>query len=154
MRMLHLLFIKRTIMSSHIILIIQLAGFLQIALCIGSLLIPKLLNWKAELSNVSKIISQIFWTYAGYILVINLFFGLISIFGAAAFLEKSFFSKAISVFIFLYWLTRIIIQFFYFDTKSAPQGFIYKLGEIALICLFIFFTAVYGWVTALNYFEC
>ncbi len=140
-------------MSFNIILILKIAGLLQIGLCIGSLVIPKLLNWKGELSSVSKIIAQIFWTYAGYILVINLFFGIISFFGADAFLEKSFFSKSMSLFIFFYWLTRILIQFFYFDTKSAPQGFIYKLGEITLVSLFIFLTAVYGYVSYLNFFS-
>jgi hypothetical protein len=78
---------------------------------------------------------------------------LISIAGAAYFLEKSFFSKAISLFIFLYWFTRIIIQFFYFDTRSASQGLLYRLGEWALISLFVFFTAVYGWVVVLNFFN-
>jgi hypothetical protein len=133
------------------LLLLKLAGILQIILCSGSLLIPKMLNWKGELQNVSKIIAQIFWTYAGYILVINFTFGLVSFFGASELLGKTFLSKSISIFIFLYWLTRILIQFFYFDTASAPQGFIYKTGEIALVALFIFFTVVYGWVSFLNF---
>jgi hypothetical protein len=138
-------------MTFSVLFFLKLAGYLQIALCIGSLFIPKLLNWKTELSRVSKITGQIFWTYAGYILVINFSFGLASIFGARELLEKSFLSKSLSGFIFLYWLTRILIQFFYFDTKSTPQGFIYKMGEIALVALFVFFTAVYGWVTYINF---
>jgi hypothetical protein len=138
-------------MRSHIFILLKLAGHFQIALCIGSLAIPKLLNWKGELRSVSKIILQIFWTYAGYILVINLAFGLVSVFGTNELLDKSFLAKSLSVFIFLYWLTRIIIQFFYFDTKSAPQGFIYKTGEIALVALFIFLTIVYGIASYLNF---
>ena len=134
-----------------IIHIIKLAGYMQIALCIGSLVIPKLLNWKGELNNVSKIIRQIFWTYAGYIFMINLFFGVITVLGAEAFLEKSFFSITLSLFIFLYWLTRVLIQFFYFDTKSAPQGKIYKIGEVALVVVFISLTLVYGWLTYVNF---
>lgn len=139
-------------MDTNILVLIKLAGYLQIALCLGSLAIPRLLNWKSELHKTAKIIKQIFWTYAAYILFINLFFGLISVFGSAAFLEKSFFSKSMSTFIFLYWLSRILIQFLYFDTKSAPQGLIYQLGELALILLFVFFTVVYGWVSYLNLF--
>jgi hypothetical protein len=139
-------------MDTYIPVLIKIAGYLQIALCLGSLSIPKLLNWKTELIHISKINAQIFWTYAAYILCTNLFFGLISIFGAEAFLEKSFFSKSISAFIFLYWLSRILIQFLYFDTKSAPQGLIYKLGELSLILLFVFFTVVYGWLTFINYY--
>ncbi len=133
------------------ILLLKLAGIFQIALCFGSLLIPKMLNWKGELKNVSKIIAQIFWTYAGYILVINFSFGLISYFGAVELLAGNFLSKSICLFIFFYWLTRIGIQFFYFDTKSAPQGFIYKAGEVTLVALFIFLTVVYGWISYLNF---
>jgi hypothetical protein len=133
------------------ILLLKIAGIFQIVLCFGSLLIPKMLNWKGELQHVSKIIAQIFWTYAGYILVINFSFGLISTFGADELLGKTFLSKSICIFIFIYWLTRILIQFFYFDTKSAPQGFIYKAGEIALVVLFVFLTIVYGWVSFLNF---
>ena len=138
-------------MHSSVVIFLKLAGFLQIVLSIGSLAIPKLLNWKAELSRVSKIIAQMFWTYAGYILVINLSFGLVSVFGAQELLAGTFLSKSVSVFIFFYWLARVIIQFFYFDTKSAPKGFIYKAGEIALVALFLFFTLVYGWVSYLNF---
>lgn len=133
------------------ILFLKLAGYLQIALCLGSLVIPKMLNWNRELNKVALIIKQIFWTYAAYILIFNLSFGLLSVFGAEELLANSFLSKSVSVFIFIYWLARVFIQFFYFDTKSAPQGFIYKLGEFGLTSLFIFLTLVYGWVAYLNF---
>jgi len=138
-------------MNSSIIIFLKLAGILQIVLSIGSLVIPKLLNWNAELNKVAKIIGQMFWTYAGYILTINFFFGVISLFGASDLLARTFLSRSIAVLIFLYWLARILIQFFYFDTKSAPQGFIYKAGEIALVILFLYFAIVYGMVTYLNF---
>ena len=88
-------------MDQLILTLLKLAGVLQIVLCVGSLAIPKLLNWKGELSKVSTIIAQMFWTYAGYILVINLSFGLISFFGAEELLEKTFLAKSVSMFIFL-----------------------------------------------------
>lgn len=138
-------------MSVNPILLLKLAGYLQIALCVGSLAIPRMLNWNAELRKVALIIKQIFWTYAAYILMFNLSFGLLSVFGAEELLAKSFLAKSVSVFICVYWLVRIFIQFFYFDTKSAPQGLIYKLGEIALVSLFIFLTLVYGWIAYLNF---
>lgn len=138
-------------MSLEPVFILKVAGFLQIILCIGSLAIPYLLDWKGELAKVSNLIKQIFWTYAGYILSFNFFFGLISFWGAEELLSKSFLAKSITIFIFLYWLFRVLIQFFYFDTKSAPKGLIYKLGEIGLVALFIFLTGVYGCVAYLNF---
>ena len=38
------------------------------------------------------------------------------------------------------------MQFFYFDRSEAPPGAVYKVGEVLLVGLFIFLTAVYGYV--------
>ncbi len=119
------------------------AGMAQVALVLGSMAIPELLNWKKELSVVNRLIRQIFWTYAGYILVINLSFGIISIAGTEELLNGSFLARAVTLFIAVYWLTRILIQFFYFDTSAAPKGFVYKAGEVVLVLLFVFLTLVY-----------
>ena len=132
-------------MSSQLLgYLIFFAGLAQIALVVGSAAIPKLLNWKGELMKTSLLIRQIFWTYAGYILVINFSFGLLSILGEEELLDKSFLAKAITLFIALYWITRILIQFFYFDTSAAPKGLIYKVGEVTLVLLFFFLAIIYS----------
>jgi hypothetical protein len=131
-------------------LLLILCGYGHIALCIGSLLIPKLLNWKKELQDLQPLLRQMFWTYAAYILVINLCFGLVSIFGADELLNHSFLAKSVSLFIGLYWLARVFIQFLYFDKTHAPQGLIYTLGEVGLVGLFVVFTVVYLAVFGFN----
>ena len=55
------------------ILIIQLAGLAHIGLGLGSVMIPKMLDWKSAFTNTPTLIKQMFWTYAGYILFINVF---------------------------------------------------------------------------------
>lgn len=127
-----------------IISLLKLSGIAQIVLVLGSLAIPKLLNWKGELQNTSKLIRQIFWNYAAYIAGINFFFGIISVIATDELLNKSILAASLTLFIFLYWLTRILVQFFYFDTSGAPKGFIYKAGECILVALFIALTGVYG----------
>ena len=47
---------------SNISEFIKLAGLAQIALAIGSLVIPQILGWKSELPKVRPLIKQIFWT--------------------------------------------------------------------------------------------
>lgn len=126
-------------------ILIILCGIGHIALGVGSLLIPKLLNWKESLSSVPLLIRQMFWTYAGYILSINIFFGIISILFPDELLSGSLLGKSLLILIVLYWGTRIIIQFTYFDKKDIPQKGIYKVGEILLNTLFFSFTAVYTW---------
>lgn len=59
--------------------IIQLAGAAQVVLALGSLAIPGVLKWADELAKVQPLIKQMVWTHAGYIFVINLCFGMISV---------------------------------------------------------------------------
>jgi hypothetical protein len=120
-----------------------LAGIGQICLAIGSTVIPKLLKWKEETAKLSKLTGQVFWTYAVYILTINFSFGLLSVLLPDSLTDGSSLAIAVSGFITLYWLSRLMIQFFYFDRSAAPKGMIFTLGEIGLVALFIFFTATY-----------
>lgn len=124
-------------------LLILLSGIGHIVLCIASSVIPKVLKWSEGLKDLQPLLRQMFWTYAAYILVINFCFGLVSIMGVDELLNHSFLAKSINLFITVYWLSRILIQFFYFDTTDAPKGLIFTLGEFALIGLFLFFTVVY-----------
>jgi hypothetical protein len=131
-------------MGAHFLrLLIIIAGAGHIALCFGSLLIPKVLQWNRHLSNLQPLLRQMFWTYAAYILVINFCFGVVSLLGADELLNGSFLASGITIFISIYWFTRVGIQFFYFDKTDAPKGAIYTLGETALVLLFVFFTTVY-----------
>ena len=141
-------------LRTHLQQLIYLAGLAQITLVTGSLAIPQILNWRAELAKVQPLIKQMFWTYAAYILMINFSFGVLSVFGSYELLNHSFLARSVTFIVGIYWLTRIGIQFFYFDKSEAPKGFVYTLGEIALIALFVFFTITYliafsfnnGWI--------
>lgn len=119
------------------------AGIGHFILCFASLAVPRALRWREHLKPLQPLLRQMFWTYAGYILVINGWFGIISVGGANELLAHTFLAKSITLLIALYWLARIGIQFLYFDRSQAPKGFLYTLGEIALISLFAGFTGIY-----------
>jgi len=123
--------------------LIFISGIAHMLLSAASSIIPKALEWNKSLSVLPVLLKQMFWTYAAYILVINFSFGLLSVLGTAELLNHSFLAKCITLFIALYWFARVLIQYFYFDTTKAPKGFWYKSGEIALVVLFISFTAIY-----------
>lgn len=124
-------------------ILVILCGIGHIGLSAASILIPRLLNWKKELAPLQPLMRQMFWTYAGYILVINFCFGVVSIWGADELLDHSFLARCLTLFISLYWLARVLIQFFYFDTSQAPKGWFYTAGEVGLVVLFVAFTLVY-----------
>jgi hypothetical protein len=135
--------LAQTMEINIIVMLLFISGIGHIALCAGSIFIPRVLKWSDHLKNLQPLLKQMFWTYAAYILVINFCFGIISLIATEELLNRSMLAKSITLFISLYWLARIGIQFFYFDKSNAPKGFIYTLGEISLIALFVFFTVVY-----------
>lgn len=125
-------------------------GIGHFGLCIASSAIPKVLRWKHDLAKLKPLLRQMFWTYAVYIFIINFCFGIFSVFGSAELLNGSFLASSLSLFICIYWLGRIIVQFFYFDRSEAPKGVIYAVAEVALISLFALFTVSYGAAFFLN----
>lgn len=131
-------------------ILLQISGIAHLCLAIGSLLIPKLLHWQNALEKVPNLIRQMFWTYAGYILAINVFFGIISLTIPEELISGSALATAICVLITGYWFTRIVIQFTYFDKSDIPEKWFYKAGELALNLLFIFFTCLYGYAIYYN----
>ena len=58
---------------------IVLAGLGQLVLVVASIAIPRCLEWKKPLATLPQLLRQIFWTYAGYILGMHTFFGLLSL---------------------------------------------------------------------------
>lgn len=125
------------------------AGVGQLALVAGSLVIPRLLNWKTELRNLSTLMRRLFWVYAGYILATNLCFGLLSTFAPGWLTDETPLAAAVTGFIAVYWGARLIVQFACFR-HFAPRGTIYRVGEEGLVTLFVSLTAVYGYAFALH----
>ena len=131
--------------------LIKFAGLAQVVLVIGSLAIPGILKWRVELSKVQMLIKQMFWTYAAYILVINLCFGLLSVFACRELRNGSVLAMLVTGFIAVYWISRVLIQFLYFDRTNFPSGGWNKFAEVLLVTLFIFLSVVYSQAFYINY---
>lgn len=126
------------------------AGLGQLILVVGSLAIPKTLGWSAETCKLRPLTRQVFWTYAAYIWATNLSFALLSMLSPASLTDRSFLGTAVTLYIFVYWLVRVIIQFTWFDRSDAPPQRIFKFAEALLVALFISLTGVYGWALLVN----
>ena len=133
--------------------LIWVAGIGQLILVVGSLAIPRVLNWSEQLADLRPLIRQIFWTYAGYIWYTNLSFGIISTVAPESLIDGSFLAGAVTFYITLYWFVRIVVQFVYFDRSDAPQGKWVWFAEAALISLFVGLTGVYGVACFQNFVE-
>jgi hypothetical protein len=123
--------------------LVRLAGIGQLLLVIASPAIPRVLGWRQEVSGLRPLTRQVFWTWAAYVWLTHLCFGLLSTFGAALLVDGTPLAGLVSSFIAAWWSARLVIQFTYFDRSAAPPGRIYKVGEAALVLLFVVLGSVY-----------
>jgi hypothetical protein len=126
-------------------ILLILAGLGQLALALGSLALPRILRWGDDTAKLRPLTRQVFWTYAAYIWVTNLCFGVVSTLAPEWLLDRSPLARVVAGYITAYWGARVLVQFFYFDRSDAPPGAFYKLAEVALVGLFIYLTAIYGY---------
>lgn len=133
-----------------LILLLRGAGVGHFLVAFASLFVPRELGWSHDLAKVKPINRQIFTTYAGYILSINALFGLLALFGAPWLLERTPLAACVTGFIAAYWGVRVILQFTYYDRKSAPHELKHKLAEAFFIILFTAFTLTFGYATVIN----
>ena len=126
---------------------IVLAGIGQLGLALGSLFLPRILGWRAETAKLKPLTGKVFWTYASYVWVTNVCFGLLSVTAPGALLDRSTLARVVSGYITAYWGARVLIQLFYFDRADAPPGPQYRVAEAALTSFFLGLTVVYGYAT-------
>lgn len=102
------------------------------------------------MAKVNGLIRNIFYTYSVYIFAINIWFGIISMVMPHELSNRSGLAAAVSIFIALYWLGRVLVQFSFGKAAGRPTGLIFTLGEIALWLLFLLLTAVYTFAACYN----
>ena len=105
------------------------AGVFQMLLFVMSFIIPRCLEWKAPLNHLPLLMRQVFWTYAGYILTMHLFFGVLSAFGTQLLLDQTPQAAILCGLMMVWWFVRIVLQFCCFDRKGIPQTRFNLLAE-------------------------
>jgi hypothetical protein len=136
-------------LADHLPALVFIAGVGQLALVVASLAIPRVLRWREDTARLRPLTRQVFWTYAVYIWATNLCFGLVSL-RPAWLLDRAPLAACVTGFMAVYWLGRLLIQFFYFDRSDAPTGLPVRMAEAALVALFVFLVVVYASAALLN----
>ena len=129
---------------------IILAGVGQLILVLASVAIPHCLEWKKPLGSLPLLLRQLFWTYAGYILGMHLFFGLVSAFGSELLMDSTAQAALLCGLMMIWWGVRIFLQFFCFDRSGIPSTRFNKMAEAMLVALFLFLALTYGAALAKN----
>jgi hypothetical protein len=90
---------------------LKIIGMLLMLLALLHAVFPKYFNWKAELSIVSHINRQMMYVHTFFIAFAVFLMGLLCLTSASD-LTATTFGKRISLGLGIFWLTRLVFQFF------------------------------------------
>jgi vacuolar-type H+-ATPase subunit I/STV1 len=124
-----------------LVLLLWLAGIVQVGISLASLILPRKLDYAENLRRVTPIIRQIFIVHSAYIVGVVLLFAAIT-FGFARDLASGrglgrFLSSTIAIF----WICRVPVQFFYYDASVRRSN---RLGDILFGSAALFLAIAYG----------
>ena len=125
----------------NLLLLLWLAGLVQVAIAFANFFLPAKLKYRENLSRVSPIIRQIFFVHSVYIVGVVLLFAAVT-FGFALELASGhglgrFLAAAMATF----WLFRAPVQLLYYDATLRKQN---RWGDLAFTSAAFFLAAAYG----------
>jgi hypothetical protein len=126
-----------------------LGGLLHFVILIASALTPRVLDWRANLAALHPFLRRLFWVYGCFIVLVIISFGVLTIGYADELAAGAAFARSVCAIIAIFWLARLVVQFFVFDATPFLTTTFLRLGYHGLTFLFIALVFIYGSV-ALN----
>ena len=124
-----------------LLLLLWLAGFVQVAIAFANFFLPAKLKYRENLSRVSPIIRQIFIVHSVYIVGVVLLFA-VGTFGFAGELTGGHgLGRFLAAAIALFWLLRAPVQLLYYDATLRREN---RWGDIAFSAAALFLAATYA----------
>ena len=124
-----------------LVLLLWVAGFVQIGISAANLYLSRKLRYQENLERVAPIIRQVFFVHSAYVVGVVLLFAGIS-FGFAGELTSGhglgrFLAAAMAVF----WLCRAPVQLLYYDRALRRSN---RIGDVAFTSAAVFLAVTYG----------
>jgi hypothetical protein len=126
-------------MAVHLII----CGYLLIFLAVIHAAFPRRFNWEKEFSTVSLINKQMMYVHTAFIALVVLLMGLLCVSSSKDLIETVL-GKRICIGLTIFWVTRLIIQFFGYSSELW-KGKRFETGvHIVFIFLWTYFSFVFG----------
>jgi hypothetical protein len=124
---------------------LRIAGLLLLLLAAVHPLFPRELGWKEDLAKLTLINRQIFLVHVGFIVLMLVLMGSLSLFLAGDLVTPSRLARAVLGGLALFWGLRLLTQQLIYD-RSHWRGHRRNTAiHIALTLLWLYLTTVFGW---------
>ena len=125
--------------------LILLGGVCHFGILLASALVPRVLDWRRELAQVSPLSRHVVWTHGVFIVLTIIAFGLITVANASALAAGSALARWFCGFVAVFWLSRLVVQLFLFDARPYLKTPLLTLGYHGLTVVFTYMGVVYAW---------
>jgi alginate O-acetyltransferase complex protein AlgI len=109
----------------------------------ASVQVPEQLEWREDLKDLKSLNRKLLWTYAGFIVLIIVSFGILTAVFHDAFLAGNRVALGLAALIAVFWIARIIVDATYFSHDDWPEGLEFIVGHTMLTSLFILLVVIY-----------
>lgn len=124
-----------------LLLLLWIAGFVELAIASANFFLPAKLNYRENLSRVSPIIRQIFVVHSAYIVAVILFFAVVTFAFAGELASGRGLGRFLATTIAVFWLFRAPVQLLYYDATLRKEN---RWGDMAFTAATIFLTVAYA----------
>ena len=119
--------------------LLWVAGIVQVMIAGANLFLPRLLQYQTNLARVSPMVREIFLVHSGYIVLVVLAFGVMSLAFAPELAGGSPLGRFLSGFLALFWLLRVPVQLAY-DPALRRK---YRAFDMAFLAALLFLGGTY-----------
>ena len=120
----------------------------QMLVLAASFQVPTRLGWKEDLPKLSSFNGKLMWTYGAFTVYTIVSWSILTFVLGKEMVNGTTAGIAVASIIFLFWLSRIATDAFYFKSEDWPKGPFMQIGHAMLNALFAFLVLGYGSIVA------
>jgi hypothetical protein len=130
-------------------LLIRISGVLHLGTLLGSAQVPRELKFREELPKLPPLLRHWILTAGGYVVLNLIAFGVISLTCAAELVAGTRLARCFCGYVAIFWLTRLLIEFFVFDARPYLRNRFLTIGYYGLTAVFTWHVIVFGFAAAI-----
>lgn len=128
----------------NIYLHLRIVGALLITLGLAHSAFSRYFNWKGELALLSLLTRQIFHVHGFFIALVVGMIGVCSVFFTNALLDRSALSRVVLSGFVIFWLSRLICQFFVYDPGIWRGRRFYTIMHVVFSAFWVYTVLTYS----------